>query len=299
MLRRVLKSNNLIGYRTSILVFCILAFSITWSAKFVMVSDDIGRISLNIPKGLVQLLAQFGPSLAGIIMIFWLRGKQGIINLFKNITGFKFHIKWALFVLFFELFLFHLILVYCLVSGYEAIKIQTDHIVSGYVNFLLNAILLSILTGLGEEIGWRGFLLPALQSKCTIIVTALVLSFINSTWHLRNDCIALILNNDLAGFSQVYFPDMGLRIMITIPVIFIMIFVFNQTKGSLLLMILYHGAANASYEWVKEMTGNPEPEFLLPLFALALWMSAIYFLPAILAQARQNKLVTKIGNDNE
>jgi len=298
-LRPVLKSNNPIGYRTSILVFCILAFFITWSAKFIMVSDDIGRISLNIPKGLVQLLAQFGPSLAGIIMIFWLRGKQGIVDLFKNITGFKFHIKWALFVLFFELLLFHFILMYCLISGYEHVKIQTDQIVSSYVNFLLNTILLSILTGLGEEIGWRGFLLPALQSKCSIIVTALVLSIINSAWHLRNDCIAMLLHNDLAGFSQVYFPDISLRIMITIPVIFIMIFVFNQTKGSLLLMILYHGAANASYEWVKEMTGNPEPGFLLPLFALVLWISAIYFLPATIAQARQNRLVTKIGYDNE
>jgi uncharacterized protein len=299
MLRYGLNNNIPIGYRTSIILFCVLAFSISWSAKFIIVSDDIGRISLNIPKGLVQLLAQFGPSLAGIIIIFWLRGKQGIFDLFKNITGFKFHINWVFFVLFFELFLFHLILAYCLISGYEPIKIQTDHIKSSYLNFLLNTILLSLLTGLGEEIGWRGYLLPALQSKCSIIVTVLVLSFINSTWHLRNDCISLILHNDLAGFSQIYFPDIGLRIVITIPVIFILIFVFNQTKGSLLLMILYHGAANASYEWVKEMTGNPEPEFLLPVFALVLWISSIYFLPAIVAQARQNKLVTKIDSNNE
>ena len=281
-------------YKTAVMLYFLLACLISWSAKFYFVSTDIGLVSGGIPKGLLQLVAQFGPSLTGLVFIFLENGKRGIVNLFRNITRFNIHYKWFLCAVFFELFLFHLVLLFCVISGYGNIKIQTNSVVYTYGNFFLNIALLSILTGLGEEIGWRGYLLPKLQSKYKIMVAAMILSVFNSFWHLRNDCIAMILNNDFAGFSQIYFPDMGLRILITIPVIFILIYFFNETKGSLLIMILFHGAANASYEWVKEMTGNSDPGFLLPVFAAALWMASIYFVPAIISQAKNKKLVTKI-----
>ena len=281
-------------YKTSIILYFSLACSISWSAKFLLVSMDISQVSGNIPKGLLQLVAQFGPSLSGLILIFGEKGKRGIINLFKNLAGFNVPFKWFVFALFFELFLFHMVLLVCGISGYGNVKIQTNLIFNSYCNFLLNAVLLSLLTGLGEEIGWRGYLLPKLLSKYKIIVSAIVLSIFNSIWHLRNDCIAMILQNNFAGFSQIYFPDMGLRMLITIPVVFVLIYIFNETKGSLMIMILFHGAANASYEWVKEITGNLNPEFLLPVFAMVLWISAIYFVPAIISQAKNKKLITQI-----
>jgi membrane protease YdiL (CAAX protease family) len=281
-------------FKTSIILYFLLACLISWSAKFYLASIEIGQVSGNIPKGLLQLVAQFGPSLAGLILIFSEKGKRGLINLFKNITGLNVHYKWFIFALLFELLLFHLVLFFCVISGYGDVKIQTDLLPISYWNFLVNATIFSLLTGLGEEIGWRGYLLPKLQSKYIIIVSAIVLSFFNSIWHLRNDCIVMLLQNDLTGFSQVYFPDMGLRLLITIPVICVLIFVFNATKGSLLVMILYHGTANASYEWVKEITGNSNPEFLLPVFAVSLWIAAIYFAPAIILQAKNKKLITQI-----
>lgn len=281
-------------YKTSIFLYFSLACLISWSAKFYLVSIDIGQVSSNIPKGLIQLVAQFGPSLAGLMIIFWEKGKKGVINIFKNVTELNVPYKWFLFALFFELFLFHIVLLFCGISGFGHVRIQTNIIINSYLNFLLNVVLLSILTGLGEEIGWRGYLLPKLQSKYKIIVSAIVLSIFNSIWHLRNDCIVMILQNNFTGFSQLYFPDMGLRMLITLPVIFIQIYIFNETKGSLIIMILFHGAANASYEWVKEMTGNLNPEFLLPIFATVLWFSAIYFAPAIISQAKNKKLITQI-----
>ena len=280
--------------KTSIILYSLLACLITWSAKFYLVSIDIGYVTGIFSKGLIQLIAQFGPSLAALILIFSEKGKKGVINVYKNIAGLKFHYKWFVFALFFELFLFHLVLLYCVISGYGNINIQTNLLLGSYFNFLLNLIFLSLLTGLGEEIGWRGYLLPKLQLKYKIILVSIILSFVNSIWHLRSDCIVMIIQNDFIAFSQVYFPDMGLRLLITVPVIFIQIYVFNETKGSLLLMILFHGSANASYEWVKEMTGNSNPEFLLPIFAAALWITAIYFAPAIISQAKNKKLITQI-----
>lgn len=277
-----------------IIIYFLIACLISWSAKFYLASIELGQISGNIPKGLIQIVAQFGPSLAGIILIFWEKGKRGLMNLVTNITRINLGYKWFVIALLFELFLFHMVLLFCVISGYGNIEIRTDLIFNSYGNFFINTFFLSILTGLGEEIGWRGYLLPKLQSKYKILVTVIVLSILNSVWHLRSDCVVMILQNDFAGFSQVYFPDMGLRLLISIPVILVQIYIFNETKGSLLLMILFHGAANASYEWVKELTGNPNPEFLLPVFAAVLWIAAIYFVPAIFGQAKDKKLVTQI-----
>jgi hypothetical protein len=280
--------------RSSIILYFLLACLISWSAKFCLVSAQMGQSSFYIPLGILQLIAQYGPSLAGVVMIFSESGKKGMINLFKNLTRLNIHYKWILFAIFFELSLFHLVLLYSTVSGYGNIIVQTDSFPESYVNFFLNAIILSILTGLGEEIGWRGYLLPKLQLKYKILAAALVLSVLNSLWHLSNESIAMILQNDLEGFSRMYFPDMGLRILITIPVIFVLIYIFNETKGSLGIMILFHGTANASYEWLKEMTGIPDPEFLLPVFTVILWITSIYFIPAVLSQARHKKLVTQL-----
>jgi membrane protease YdiL (CAAX protease family) len=256
---------------------------------------EIGWITFRIPKGVLILFAQFGPSLAGLFVIYIERGKQGIFSVLKSLTRLKLPLKWFIFALFFELALFHLIILYCAISGYGNINIIPSYLFQSYLNFLINAASLTLLTGLGEEIGWRGLLLPRLQAKYRIIIAAIILSLINSLWHFQSDCMTLILKADFAGFSAIYFPDMMIRILITIPVVFIIIYLFNKTRGSLLIMIFYHGSANASYEWAKEITGNNDPFFLLHVFVVFLWITMTFFIPAIIKQERNNELVTRIG----
>jgi len=160
--------------------------------------------------------------------------------------------------------------------------------------FSLNVIYLTLLTGLGEEIGWRGFLLPRLQSRFPIILSALILSLINSLWHLRTVDMTLILNGNFVELMNSFLPDMGLRILISIPVIFVIVYIFNKTKGSLIIMILFHGSSNASYEWVKDITGVNDPSFILPLFAALLWITSIFFIPALLKQGREKEIVVSL-----
>jgi hypothetical protein len=59
-------------------------------------------------------------------------------------------------------------------------------------------------------------------------------------------------------------------------------------------MILYHGSANASYEWVKEITGVNDPSFILPLFAALLWLTSIFFIPALIRQGKEKKITTSL-----
>jgi membrane protease YdiL (CAAX protease family) len=281
--------------RYTILLYCFLAFFISWTSKILFVAHDENWIANNFPKGIFIFIAQFGPSLAGLIVIYLENGKRGLFSVTRSLTRMHISLKWYIFAIFFELALFHIIILFCYATGYKEINIRISALLPSYLSFLVNTITLTILTGLGEEIGWRGFLLPKLQERYKIVIAALALTLINSMWHLRTDCLGILLKGDLPGFSAIYFPDMALRILISAPVILIIIYLFNYTIGSLLIMILYHGSANASYEWVKEITRNNDPAFILPVFAVFLWITMIFFVPAVIKQQRNNELVIRVG----
>ena len=277
-----------------IIFFCVLAFFISWGSKLLFSAEDSGLINHNIPKGLLQIFAQFGPTIAGIISILVLSGKNGFLSLIKNLSRFNIKLKWYLFALFFELLIFFIIVL--LYRSFNVVATNKDAIIwlRSIEGFFINTAYLTLLTGLGEEIGWRGFLLPRLQSFLPVILSSIILALINSLWHLRTSDVTLILEGNLSGFWKSFLPDMGLRILITIPVIFVIVYLFNATKGSLIIMILFHGSSNASYEWVKEITEVNDPSFFLPLFAALLWLTSIFFIPALIKQGKEKKIITSL-----
>jgi len=277
-----------------IIFFCVLAFFISWGSKLLFSAVDSGLINHNIPKGLLQIFAQFGPTIAGIISILVLSGKNGFLSLIKNLSRFNIKLKYYLFALFFELLIFFIIVL--LYLSFNVVATNKDAIIwlRSIEGFFINTAYLTLLTGLGEEIGWRGFLLPRLQSFLPVILSSIILALINSLWHLRTSDVTLVLEGNLSGFWKSFLPDMGLRILITIPVIFVIVYLFNATKGSLIIMILFHGSSNASYEWVKEITKVNDPSFFLPLFAAILWLTSIFFIPALIKQGKEKKIITSL-----
>ena len=277
-----------------IFFFCVLAYLISWGSKFLISSADTGLLSHQIPKGLLELIAQFGPTIAGIISIFIMNGRNGILSLIKNLSRFNVKFKWYLFALLFELILFMIIVLLMDPLNHVSIDKNAIEWLHSFRKFLLNTIYLTLLTGLGEEIGWSGFLLPRLQSRFPIILGALILTIISSFWHFRTIDMIFLLNGNFTGFLDSFLPDMGLRLLISTPVNFVIVYLFNKTKGSLIIMILFHGASNASYEWVKDITGVGDPYFILPLFAGLLWITSIIFIPALIKQGKEKKIITSL-----
>jgi membrane protease YdiL (CAAX protease family) len=99
-----------------------------------------------------------------------------------------------------------------------------------------------LLTGGNEELGWRGYLLPALQARWSSLTSSVVLGVIWALWHLP-----LFF---MAGTSQSYMPFPGF-LLFTIPLTVIFTWVHNQTGGSILLVMLLHGAVNTTLGLVR------------------------------------------------
>ncbi|HSP48348.1 MAG TPA: type II CAAX endopeptidase family protein [Clostridiaceae bacterium] len=86
--------------------------------------------------------------------------------------------------------------------------------------------LLGIVAGaLAEEIGWRGYLLPAFQKRHSPLRSAVYTGIIWGVWHLN-------FTGGIAGFLLYTLTIVETSILMT--------WIFNRTKGNLSLMVIYH-----------------------------------------------------------
>lgn len=106
-----------------------------------------------------------------------------------------------------------------------ALNLPTD---CGLIVFYLVAMFPAVI---GEEIGWRGYLLPTLQERYTPFAASLLLGLIWGFWHTPTK---------LAGLTFFIFWFLQL-----LGVNFLHTYVYNQAKPSLWSAILLHYLLNA------------------------------------------------------
>jgi membrane protease YdiL (CAAX protease family) len=94
-----------------------------------------------------------------------------------------------------------------------------------------------ILTGIAEEIGWRGYALPRLQARHNALVASLILAAFWAPWHY----------NPL-NFPAIR-PILPWHILAVLGTTILMTWVYNSTGGSLGIAVLFHAFANFA-DWV-------------------------------------------------
>ena len=89
---------------------------------------------------------------------------------------------------------------------------------------------------LGEELGWRGFLLPALLRRMSPLGASMVLGVVWGLWHLPIDLYA--------GFGITGLGAILARIVFAVPVAVLFTWCYLRANGSLLVAILLHTSIN-------------------------------------------------------
>jgi uncharacterized protein len=110
----------------------------------------------------------------------------------------------------------------------------------------------------GEELGWRGYALPRLQARHTALTASLIVGTLHGLWHLP-----LWLAGDPDHRLSVY-PAFLIQ-AIALAVIYT--WLYNSTRGSLLLAVLFHTATNAPLTLVLLPLGAAN--WLLPFWLMA------------------------------
>lgn len=134
----------------------------------------------------------------------------------------------------------------------------------------------SVASALGEEIGWRGFLVPELSKTTSFTTTALVSGVIWSVWHYP-----LLILSDYNSGTPVWF---GLSCFTVLVIAISFVFAWMRLKsGSLWTAAILHGSHNLYIQGLftpfTKNTGKTawyidEFGLVLPLVAIAF---AIYF----------------------
>jgi membrane protease YdiL (CAAX protease family) len=96
--------------------------------------------------------------------------------------------------------------------------------------------------GLGEEIGWRGFALPRLQAERPAFSASLLLGALWACWHLP----ALFYRDTYIAMGLLVVP-----ILITVAAVGSVVYtwLYNGTRGSLLMLVLFHGLFDFFSVW--------------------------------------------------
>ena len=96
-------------------------------------------------------------------------------------------------------------------------------------------ILFDVFTN-GEEWGWRGYVLPRLQTKYNALTSSLIIGVIWTVWHLPK-----FMGTGLGGersFLWFTVAHLALAVLYT--------WLYNNTRGSLLLVVLFHATENTA-----------------------------------------------------
>ena len=214
--------------------------------------------SLFVAKGLLSpawsQLSAFSSSLAGIALVLIEGRKGGLRELLSRALIWRVGIQWWIFALFFMVvpavatpYLYHLL------GGPAVDWSGLQPLYTAIPSFFI----LTILAGIGEEFGWRGFLLPRLQTRHNALVSALIGGVVWSVWHAPLFFIPGTAQYAMRLEGGALLAILGYSAWVIAHSIQFT-WLFNNTKGSVLMAAVLHGATNAwsGYFGVNQLPFN-------------------------------------------
>ncbi len=266
-IKRLLSRYPLVGYFT-------LTFAGAWLALLPLLLDThgIGLVPITLPDVVFFILAGLaGPTLAAFVMTAVTSGKAGVRQLLRRYVLWRVGIQWYLLVLLGPPLV--LLLGETIFLGATPLKALIAKWPEIFTSYLPLVGIIVVFAQLLEEPGWTGFAVPRLQQKYGPLLGACILGVFWALWHLPT----LFINSDI-GSGQVPLPEvlpsMGRLILLAVISRIIWTWVFNNTKGSILIAILLHAASDAAISLVfLQIIGYP---ILFGGRHLSGWFAAFY-----------------------
>jgi uncharacterized protein len=246
--------------RRTLPLFFLLTFGISWGFWLPLAAESHGLISLSWSPILTGLLGAFAPSLAAVIVTL-LGGGSALRALLGRLLIWRVGIQWYAFVIFYPAALSLAKTAIYVAFGGSAPDFANPPVLSVYpvppeaftagpwvlvpIIFLQQMLLGS---SMGEELGWRGLLLPRLQNRMTALNASLIIGVVWGVWHLPK----FFMKGD--PLAEIFFPWFLLGIVANA---ILYTWVYNNTQGSLLLPLLFHTSTNITFLFLAAAGPSP------------------------------------------
>ncbi len=251
-----------------------LAFAFTWffwGLQLLAVRDVIPAL-----PGLT-VIGTFGPLVAAVIVTAQENGRAGLRSLFSRVVRWRVAPIWYAIAI-----LGPLVITLAAIALHVALGGQPPSLgalIWGLPILLIYVVYMMIFVALGEEVGWRGYALPALQARYGALVSSVILGVMWGLWHLP-----LFFNPSAGSYSDLHF---GLWLAYLIPFAILITWVFNSTGGSVLMAMFVHAVMNASGEvWKAIPQYSTRPESVIEaaaetghvylMLTVVMWIAAVF-----------------------
>lgn len=219
-------------------------------------------------SGIVRLLGVLMPAVAAILLAAWSGGRGAVKALLSRLALWRVGRRWWLAAVLVQPLLLVLAgLIYNVFSGSSAIAVTSP----ASAGALIVQVIFLLIATLGEEIGWRGAALPALQQRSSAVKASAILGFLWATWHLP---FWLLLDT----FDRFGFGYLALNVLLVFPMTFYVTWFFNHSRASLLLPVACHLTFNIVNTALAPVTTN------LGAFGILIaleWALALLVLPRL------------------
>lgn len=217
-----------------LVVYTLIAYGIAWP---LLIGGFFGTEAgiLDPEGGLVGVMNQVAagaPLIAAVVVLAVSQGRRGLSWLGRSLIRWRVGPQWYAFVFLAVPFLgvagtwiFH--------PGATAEGLEQNWQLL-YTQLPLGILSIAVFTGLAEEPGWRGYAQPTANRRYPPLLAALIVSVIWALWHLPNALFVQNLTETLA------------HLLATVVNGFVLAWAYNSTGGSVLIVMLLHGAQNAT-----------------------------------------------------
>jgi membrane protease YdiL (CAAX protease family) len=211
----------------------------------------VSLVASGILSSGLALASVLSASVAGIAMTALEDGGAGLKLLFSRLLVWRVGVGYWIVAMLFPIPVFLLGSLFNPIFGGDPIDFSNPvpafPILPAFVGFFFVA-------GLGQELGWTGYLLPRLQAHSSALIASFVRASLTGIWHLPLLIYARLEHPALASFpysgwiaqTGFLFALAVLFLMFLLPWSILYTWILNNTQGSLLLVAILH----ASEIWV-------------------------------------------------
>jgi membrane protease YdiL (CAAX protease family) len=212
------------------------------------------------------VLGTFGPGIAAVITVGALDGRSQAWRFVKRSLKWRFGLGWWAIAILLPLVVSVLALLLATTTGGPSLN---SELWSGLAASIPLLLMLTLLNGIPEELGWRGFMLPVAQRDRSAFLASLSVGFWWGMWHAPmffiEGTFQATLGDELGFWSAIgfwTFATMIFSIGFT--------WLFNSVGGSTLAAAVLHGATNAWISWGL-MDASPSESVAMFAWFVGLW----------------------------
>ena len=211
--------------------FC-SAFVISWVGSLltggpIFLRGESVELKDLLPMGIVMVA---GPCLAGLAMSYLVDGRPGLQHLFSRMVRWRVGGRWYVAPLIFPVLLLAVSLA---LSAWVSPELSPT--------FFAPGIVMGLLGGFIEEVGWMGFAFPKMQSKRSILSTSIYLGSLHALWHVLADFLG-----NYHAFGEHWLPYIVGFSVFVVALRVLIVWVYVNT-GSLLLAQLMHASSTGFF----------------------------------------------------